>query len=268
MSGSESSSPAAVTGLPVQPAEPQARPEPLSFSVHSLPEPALEQRRRTARGRLQMLMVMAVCAAPVLTSYFMYYVARPSARTAQGELIEPPRELPPAAALALRDPSGAAIDPQSLRGQWLLVVAAEGSCDPACERRLYLQRQLREMLGREKDRLDRVWLLTGGSAMRAALAPAMQQATVLSAERSQAAAWLEGPGDTAAGSPGTAPGTTPGTPPGTPPTGIDHWLYLVDPMGRLMMRFPADGNPSGIKRDLERVLRASASWDRAGREAP
>ena len=88
-------------------------------------------------------------------------------------------------------------------------------------------------------------------AMREALAPAMQQATVLGAERGQVAAWLEGPGDPAAGSPGTAPGT----PPGTTPAGIDHWLYLVDPMGRLMMRFPADGNPSGIKRDLERVMR-------------
>lgn len=248
MSGSESSSPAAVPGLPSQPAEATSRPEPLSFSVHSLPEPALEQRRRTVSGRLQMLLVLVVCAAPVLASYYMYYVARPATRTAQGHLIDPPRELPGAAALPLRDAAGAPVDPQALRGQWLLVVAADGACDAGCEKSLYLQRQLREMIGREKGRLDRVWLVTGSTPMRDSLAPAMQQATVLSADRDAVAAWLEGGQDADAAA------------------RLDGALYLVDPMGQLMMRFPAEADPTGIKRDLDRVLRASASWDRAGRD--
>ena len=47
----------------------------------------------------------------------------------------------------------------------------------------------------------------------------------------------------------------------------DH-LYLVDPKGSWMMRFPAGLDPAGaskVKRDLERLMRASSSWDKAGR---
>ena len=232
--------------FPTEASPARATAEPLTFTVHSLPEPHLEQRRRTASGRLQMLLVLAVCAAPVIASYALYYGTRLPARTQQGELIEPLRELPGAAALPLADAQGRGVDPATLKGQWLLVVAADGACDAACEKRLYLQRQLREMLGREKDRLDRVWLLTGAQPMRAALAEAMRQATVLSVPREAAAAWLD---------------------PGAAAARLDTSIYVVDPMGRLMMRFPAGGDPSGMKRDLERLLRASASWDRPGRGA-
>jgi hypothetical protein len=47
----------------------------------------------------------------------------------------------------------------------------------------------------------------------------------------------------------------------------DH-LYVVDPMGNFMMRFPAYmdvSSASKAKRDLERLLKASSSWDPAGR---
>src|SRR5256885_8803090 len=50
---------------------------------------------------------------------------------------------------------GAPLPLQSLKGQWLLLSVAGGACGSACESHLYLQRQLRETLGREKDRLDR-----------------------------------------------------------------------------------------------------------------
>ena len=64
----------------------------LSFTVHSLPSPALgEQARRTAAGRWKMLAVLAVCAAPVVASYFTYFVIRPQARSNYSELIMPPR---------------------------------------------------------------------------------------------------------------------------------------------------------------------------------
>ena len=88
MSGSNSSSPAA---------EPGALDQPLGLTVHSLPLPqeaALADEQRTRRGRWKMLVVALVCAAPVITSYFMYYVVRPEARRSHGELIEPQRPIP------------------------------------------------------------------------------------------------------------------------------------------------------------------------------
>ncbi|TAL26275.1 MAG: hypothetical protein EPO01_02325 [Aquabacterium sp.] len=218
-------------------------PEPLNLSVHSLP--ALDpDQKRTGIGRFKMLLIWAVCAAPVVASYLTYYVIRPQGHNSYGELIEPQRPLPPRAQLQLTDAGGSAVDPASLRGQWLLIVVAGGDCNEACERQLYAQRQLREMMGRDKDRLDRVWLVDDGKPVRAALLPAMRQATVLHVPREQLAAWLK-----------PAPGQS-----------LEAHFYLVDPMGNWMMRFPAHADPSKVKTDLGKLMRASASWDQEGRD--
>src|SRR3954469_15500526 len=95
MSGSNSSSPAA--------AKPGAFDQPLGLTVHSLPLPqeaGAADGERTRRGRWKMLAVMLVCAAPVVASYFTYYVVRPEGRRNYGELIEPQRPLPPPLAQA------------------------------------------------------------------------------------------------------------------------------------------------------------------------
>jgi hypothetical protein len=234
MSGSNSSVPGSLGTPP---------PEPLSFTVHSMPAPVLAEQRRTVLGRLQMVLVLLVCAAPVIASYLTYYVIRPSGHGNYGDLIEPNRPLPAAAELPLQDLQGQAVDPVSLRGQWLLVVVADGPCDERCEALLYMQRQLRERLGRDKDRVDRIWFVTGNAPVRADLLPAVQQATVLRTPRAALARWLE----PAAGE------------------SLQNHLYLVDPIGRWMMRFPQDAQPAKVKRDLEHLLRASASWDQPGR---
>ncbi len=231
MSGSNSSSPDS------------AAPEPLAFTVHSLPTPALAVDRRTRAGRIKMLLVLAVCAAPVLASYFTYFVIRPQGRASEATLIEP-RPLPPSLPLATLD--GTKVDPRSLHGQWLLVVVGGGACDAGCERRLYLQRQLREMTGRERDRIDKVWLIDDAAPLAPELLAAMRAAppaTLLRAPREAIERWLQ------------------------PQAGhaLDEHLYIVDPMGRWMMRAPPQPEPQLLKRDLERLLRASASWDKAGR---
>src|SRR5690606_2988847 len=110
-------------------------------------------------------------------------------RTNYGVLVDPPRQIP--AGLALRQASGEPLAPHTLTNQWLLVAVGPGGCDEACEKHLYWQRQIRESLGREKDRVDRVWLITDGQAMRPALAGAMAGATVLQADRSAVSAWLQ-----------------------------------------------------------------------------
>jgi len=228
--------------------ESSARPEPpeaLSFTVHGLPSPDVSvARRRVLSGRLRMLLVLLACAAPVIASYFTYYVIRPEGRTNYGRLITPSRSLP--ADLVLHDLAGQALPAASLRGQWLLVVVGGGACDGTCEQHVYFQRQLREMLGRERDRVDRVWLITDGATPSAALqaaATATGPVAMLRADRADVARWL-------------APGEG---------HRLEDHVYLVDPMGEWMMRFPAEPQPARAKRDLERLLRASASWDQPGR---
>ena len=90
----------------------------VSLAVHSMPAPALtdELSRRTATGRWKMLLVLAVCAAPVIASYLTYFVIRPEGRTNYSELITPPQPLP--ADLPLVDLAGRTVPAESLKGQW------------------------------------------------------------------------------------------------------------------------------------------------------
>lgn len=102
---------------------------PLGLTVHSLPEPSgvlQSEAVRTRAGRWRMLLVMLVCAAPVLASYFTYYVIRPEGRRNFGELINPQRSLPAVTATSLR---GESVNLQSLKGQWLFLSVAGGACD-------------------------------------------------------------------------------------------------------------------------------------------
>lgn len=205
-------------------------------------EPATRQRR-TVIGRVKMLAVLAVCAAPVVASYLTYFVIKPDARSNYGSLIQPSRSLP---VQALRGLDGKPVPSSSLKGQWLLMVVGPAACDAPCEQRLFAQRQLREMLGRERERLDKVWLITDDETPRSALLAALQaqpEVTLLRWPQADLAKWL------------------------APESGHamqDH-LYLVDPMGEWMMRFPVAFDPAKVKRDIDRVMRASASWDRPGR---
>jgi hypothetical protein len=225
--------------LPVQRPAPD---EPLGLTVHSMPVPAHDADRNSS-GRWKMIAVLLVCAAPVIASYFTYYVVRPEGRRNYGELINPQRPLPPIRAISL---DGKPVELTALKGQWLLMSVAGAACDAACQQRLYLQRQLRESLGREKGRLDWVWLVDDGAAVNARLLPALAISTVLRAPADGLAQWL------------------------SPAAGhrLEDHLYLVDPLGNWMMRFPANmdaGGAAKAKRDLERLLRASASWDTEGR---
>lgn len=218
---------------------------PLSFTVHSMPMPGLDaEARRTASGRLKMLLVLLVCAAPVIASYLTYFVIRPQGRANYGELIEPLRPMP--AGLPLADLQGRPVAPRTLHGQWLLVVVAGGRCDERCEKMLWLQRQLRETLGREKDRVDKLWLVDDAAPIRPETLAAVGAGTpvnVLRVDPTALGDWLEP-------SPGRA---------------LEEHFYIVDPLGHWMMRVPADPQPEKMKRDLERLLRASAGWDKPGR---
>ena len=139
-------------------------------------------------------------------------------------------------------------------GAWLsstltvtvLVVVAPSTCDEACQKRLFTQRQLREMLGRERDRLDKVWLVTDAGELSPQLRVAMQAGVPTQVLRVDAVAlsqWLQ------------------------PEAGRDlqEHMFVVDPMGEWMMRVPANAEPARVKRDLDKLLRASSFWDTPGR---
>lgn len=239
MSGSNLSNPA-VNGSPVH-----AEAVPLTVHAMSgLDMAQVDAQRRTRAGRWQLILVLLACAAPVVASYFTYYVVRPEGRSNYGSLIEPARAMP--ADLRLTTLEGQAASPAALKGQWLLVAVGPSACDDACQTRLYAQRQLREVTGRERDRIDKLWLITDAGPIDAKLKAALDAAPptqMLRADSQAVGRWLA-----------PAPGES-----------LSTHLYVVDPYGQWMMRAPADLQPSKFKRDLERLLRASAFWDKAGR---
>lgn len=219
----------------------------MPLTVYALPAPAQAIRddagRRVWHGRWKMIIVALVCAAPVLASYFTYYVIRPEGRRNHGVLIDPQRALPDIAITTLDGRPGTLRD---LKDQWLLVSVAGGACDTACQNHLYLQRQMREGLGKDKERVDWVWLIPDDAPVAESMRPALAQATVLRVPAPALAQWL-------APEPGRA---------------LANHLYLVDPLGNWMMRFPAGLDTAGAaraKRDIERMLRAANAWDKPGR---
>jgi hypothetical protein len=217
--------------------------EPVSLTVHSVAAPDVDGARRTRLGRLKMLAVLAVCASPVIASYLAYFVFKPEGRTNYGALILPTRPMP---ALPLTTLDGQPLAAASLKNQWLLVAVGPAGCDAACEKRLYMQRQLREMLGRERDRLDKVWFVVDAAQPKAELRAALEASpamTIARVDRAALAAWLQ-----------PAEGRA-----------LEDHLYIVDPHGDWMMRAPADADPQKVKRDLDKLMRGSSGWDQPGR---
>ena len=216
--------------------------QPLGLTVHELPIPD-QAGQRVNSGRWKMIAVLLICASPVIASYFTYYFVRPEGRRNFGELITPQRPLPDIRTQSLDGKRGSLLE---LRNQWLLISVAAGACDNSCQQRLYFQRQLREALGKEKDRLDRVWLINDEAPVDARLLPGLTGSTALRVPAAELSQWLV---------------------PADKQMLVSH-IYLVDPLGNLMMRFPVDMDAQGAtkaKRDLDRVMRASSSWDKEGR---
>ena len=220
--------------------------QPLGLTVYTLPTPGqleLNPQARTRLGRWKMILVLLICAAPVVASYFSYYVLRPEGRRNYGALIDPQRPLPDLVGTTL---DGHSVNLRTLKDQWLLISVSGGACDAACANHLYFQRQLREGLGKNKDRMDRVWLVDDMAPVAEALLPALSDATVLRVPREALAQWLQ------------------------PQAGqqLENHLYVVDPMGNWMMRFASGvdlATAPKIKKDLEHLMRASEAWDQAGR---
>jgi hypothetical protein len=199
-----------------------------------------------ARGRRQLLMLAGVFLGPVVFAFVVYYGFdwRPAGVTQHGELLQPPTLLPDVALVVERGVVEQGVVEQGagneqggvvprLRRKWSLIVVADDGCPDACQATLYETRQVREALSRERDRTQRV-LLIGGEFDRATLEQQHPDLIIVTAD-SPVAEKLT---------------ATTGT--------LDmNFIYLADPLGNLMMRFPRDTGMKGIHTDLKKLLKLS-----------
>ena len=192
------------------------------------------QTKASSRGRKMFFLVLAICAAPMIFSYLTYYVIKPEGRTNYGEIIDP-RNYP------IPDLGGTSLDgkPANLeqfKGKWILLQIDSADCQKACAQKLYYMRQLRLTQGKGMDRIERVWLITDDAPLDIAQMKEYDGTQFLRVDAQKLAAWLP-----------VAEGTK----------ASDH-LYMIDPLGNLMMRFPKDPDANKIKKDISRLLKASS----------
>ncbi len=181
------------------------------------------------KQKLVILGVGLVSVFPIVAALFFYYVSPPEARMNHGELL-PPAPLP---AKPLPLLSGGEFRFEQMKGKWLLLLIDSGNCDARCREKLYAMRQIRLAQGKDMVRLERVWLVSDEIRPQPDLMAEYEGTLVVRATGSEALTAFPAPADRAA-----------------------H-LYVVDPQGRLMMRFPETPDPTRMIKDLQRLLRPS-----------
>jgi len=192
------------------------------------------------RGRRQLLGLAALFFVPLAVAFWMYYGPtgwRPAGDTSKGDLIEPAR---PLATIALPTADGGQTGAEFLRGKWSMVYVGDGLCDERCRKALYLTRQSRIALNKDMDRVQRVFLVTGRCCDRGFLAEEHPDLVVARVDDAASAALLE-PFPTYGGVPLADAGR----------------IYLVDPLGNLMMSYAPGAPDKALLTDVKKLLRLS-----------
>lgn len=192
------------------------------------------------RGRRHLLALAALFFVPLAIAFWMYYGPtgwRPSGDASKGDLIEPAR---PLAEIALTTMDGEATATALLRGKWTMLYVGDGLCDDRCRKALYLTRQSRIALNKDMDRVQRVFLVTGRCCDRGFLATEHPDLVVATVEDAASAALLE-PFPTYDGVPIAGAGR----------------IYLVDPLGNLLMSYAPTAPDRALLSDVKKLLRLS-----------
>lgn len=203
---------------------------------------AVPEKNSTTRSRIWLLILASLFLAPVILAWLVFYVFpewQPQGTINNGELVQPVRPVP---AFQLQSLDGKSLDETFFRGKWTFVSLLQGDCDEACVKQLYTIRQIRLTQGKNIDRLQRLLFWRGSPPSIAALHSLQEKypglvILPLTGEYAQAIPQVFQIDDT------------------NPLKSNDY--YLVDPLGNLMMRYPADSEPKGVIKDLHRLLKYS-----------
>jgi cytochrome oxidase Cu insertion factor (SCO1/SenC/PrrC family) len=177
-------------------------------------------------NRIKLLLLIGLFILPVVAAYLAYYVWQPTSRKNYGELIK--QVDVQAKGIGL---NGEPMDVSNLKGKWVMVYVGGGACPKTCQDLLYYMRQTRTLQGKEMDRIERLWLLTDDVAPTAELQQAHAGLHYLKPSVSAATQFV-----------GSETGA---------------YLYMIDPLGHLMMRWPQNPEPSRMAKDIKLLLKAS-----------
>lgn len=170
-----------------------------------------------------------VLSAPFIASYMLYFWNVRPETVNYGELLE----VKPLKGTALNDADKTIFRIRDVRGKWVLVSVDSGTCDEQCQKKLYYMRQVRLVQNTEMDRIQRVWLIDDGKAPSLEVLKDYEGMLVLNAKDSDLLRELPAK------------------------TSLHDHIYLIDPIGNLMMRFPKNPDPTKMAKDIKRLLKVS-----------
>lgn len=194
-----------------------------------------------AKSRLTLLLVFGIFALPVVIAWLAFFVFpdwRPDATTNHGELVQPPRDLHFA---SLETVEGGPLEEAFLQGKWTYVLWSGPECGNPCLEQLVRMHQVRLAQGKNIDRVQRLFLVQGMDEAALRDLQAHYPGLVIAHGGASEMHGLRQSFQMAREEDVLAEG---------------H-LYLVDPLGNLMMRYQADAELRGIVKDLERLLLVS-----------
>ena len=179
--------------------------------------------------RSKLMLLIGVFVVPVVAAYIAFFGWRPTGHSNYGELLSPT----PLQHTAGQTLDGSPRDLASLQGKWVMIHVGAARCDADCTQQLYLMRQTRVTQGKDQSRIERLWVLTDSGTPDETL---IREHPGLHVWRPGLAGFVDQfpASDERAG----------------------H-IYLVDPLGNLMLRFPAQPDAKGIMKDLKLLLKAS-----------
>ncbi len=180
-------------------------------------------------NRRKLIILLLLLLAPVVISYTLFFSDYRPESSNYGELLN------------VQKLSGSGVDQsdntilrmKDLRGKWVMLMVNSGHCDEACQLKLYYMRQVRLVQNTEKHRVERLWLIDDNVPVDADLVEKYEGTRFVNARDSELLDLIA-----------------------TRETQRNH-IFLVDPIGNLMMRFPEDLDPSLMAKDIKHLLHVS-----------
>jgi hypothetical protein len=203
-----------------------------------------EQKKH--RSKTPLIIILLMSLAPLVAALIVYFIPelRPEGSAAYGELVQPQRPMPNAKDLPLTTLDGKPFDLGSLKGKWIMMAADGAACPEACARKLYIIRNTHASQGKHVERLARVWFITDDAPVPEKVLEAYKGAVMVRVNPVVLQQFLLG---------GAAGSVTPEQ----ARQGLSTPIWVIDPLGNLMLQYPAVADPEMFRKDIRMLIKSS-----------
>lgn len=203
-----------------------------------------EQKKH--RSKTPLIIILLMSLAPLVAALIVYFIPelRPEGSAAYGELVQPQRPMPNAKDLPLTTLDGKPFDLGSLKGKWIMMAADGAACPESCARKLYIIRNTHASQGKHVERLARVWFITDDAPVPEKVLEAYKGAVMVRVNPVVLQQFLLG------GAPGSVT-------PEQARQGLSTPIWVIDPLGNLMLQYPAVADPEMFRKDIRKLIQNS-----------